>query len=101
MSATNSESTNRIDYGVRKAMQALTPEVVRMQYTLDNDWSGEPSIFFRVVLSGEVQQGSLYDLSLRVRLAVLDAVPLGELGLHSYFNFRTLSELEEVQDEDW
>ncbi len=93
---------NQIDAGVQRARQALAPAVVRIRYGLDNDWSGEPSVFFRVVLSDEaIRKEKLDEIDRRVKLTVLHEVQAEELGLHSYFNFRTLSELEALQEPAW
>ncbi|MGA2597917.1 MAG: hypothetical protein ABSH09_13115 [Bryobacteraceae bacterium] len=35
----------RIDTGVTKASRALTPEVVRIRYTLSEDWTGSATVF--------------------------------------------------------
>jgi hypothetical protein len=45
--------SNEITTAIRK----LGKEVVRVNYSLGTDSSGEPSIFFRIVLFGRSQQG--------------------------------------------
>ena len=41
----------QIEPGVQRAVQALAPDVVRVGFSLEEDWTGDPSVFFRVVLS--------------------------------------------------
>jgi hypothetical protein len=36
---------------VSEVEQMLLPEVVRIRYTLGNDWTGEPAVFFKIVLT--------------------------------------------------
>jgi hypothetical protein len=93
---------NQIDSGVQKAERALAPAVVRIRYSLDSDWTGDPSIFFRIVLSDEASgKAQLSEIAHRVALAILNEVKPEELGLHSYFNFRSLSEQEQLKEPAW
>jgi hypothetical protein len=92
----------QIDAGVQRAMQALRPEVVRIRYSLRDDWTGEASVFFRVVLSDEAsREAQLREVTQRVERTILDEVQPQELGLQWYFNFRSLSEQEELQEPAW
>ena len=36
---------------VHRAAQHLRPHVIDLTFTLGNDWSGEPAVFFMVILS--------------------------------------------------
>jgi hypothetical protein len=42
-----------IELNLEKAVQLLKPDVVRVRYSLRDDWQGRPSVFFRVVLSDD------------------------------------------------
>lgn len=93
---------SQIDSGVQRTMQALAPAVVRIRYSLGSDWTGEPSVFFRIVLSDEAStRDQLSKIAQRVALTILNEVRAEELGLHSYFNFRSLSEQEELKEPAW
>jgi hypothetical protein len=93
---------SKIVTGVDKATKALAPDVVRVRFSIDDDWSGDESIFFRVVLSDEASEiGRLYDVSQRVQAAIEDEVKAQELGLQTYFNFRSLSETKQLKDASW
>lgn len=88
--------------GVENAAKALAPEVVRIRFSIDDDWSGDESIFFRVVLSDEASEISrLYEASQRAQDVIEDEVKAQELGLQTYFNFRSLSETEQLKDASW
>jgi hypothetical protein len=93
----------QINKALRRAERALAPDVVRIRYTLDEDWTGEPSIFFKVVLSDDAagKESKLGEISWRAINRIRDKVKPEELGLNSYFNFRSLSEYNELNDPAW
>ncbi len=81
---------------------ALAPDVVRIRYSVGSDWTGDPSIFFRIVLSDDASRNAqLSETAERVALTIRNEVDVEQLGLHSYFNFRTLSEQAELQEPAW
>ena len=92
----------KIDGVVAEAGEALKPNVVRIRYSFDEDWSGSPAVFFKVVLSDEASHiDHLRKAAERVRTTVLDDLKPYELGMEAYFNFRSASEQAELQDEAW
>ena len=93
----------QIASGVKRAEAALAPDVVRIRYSFANDWTGDPSIFFRIVLSDDVasRTGQLGETAERVSQTIRNEVDAEQLGLHSYFNFRGLSEQAELQEPAW
>lgn len=42
-----------IAQAVQRAAKALAPTVVRIRYDFGSDWTGDPSIFFRIILADE------------------------------------------------
>lgn len=92
----------QIDTLVREAESRLAPDVARIRYSLDEDWSGDPAIYFRVVLRDQAAaRENLLAVTKRVKSAVRAQVKPDELGVLSYFNFRTVSEQAQLQDPDW
>ena len=92
----------KIVKGIEKAAAALASEVVRIRYNFGEDWSGEDAVFFRVVLKDTATKRSqLREVAKRVSSIVLDEVKPQELGLQSYFNFRSESEQAELKEEAW
>lgn len=82
----------------------MHPDVVRIRYSLKEDWTGDPSIFFRVVLSDEASHPDrLSESTGRVQTEVLRQVNPLDIGLLYYFNYRSLSETRQrqFQDPDW
>ena len=87
---------------VRRAEERLAPDVIRIRFSLGADWSGAEAVFFRVVLSDAASTpANLRKLTQQVRDALGDAVKPHELGLESYFNFRSDSEQAVLREEAW
>ena len=78
----------------------LPPEVVNWRYTIEDDWSGDPAIFFWITLSDEAaKRDRLPEVTQRVNAAINERLnPLGEWGLIPYVNFRSHSEQAKLQE---
>ena len=64
--------------------------------------SGEPSIFFRILVSDAAgHPANLKDLAQRVALLLMNEVQTDEFGLHAYFNFRSESEQAALREPAW
>ena len=81
----------------------LAPEVVRIRYTTGNDWSGEPAIYFRVLLSDPASRPDrLHEVTKTIVARISQQVdPLQSWGLVPYFKFRSQSEQAVIQEETW
>jgi hypothetical protein len=84
----------RFQAAVAQAAQRLAPDVVSVIPTLGSDWSGEPAVFFMVILADAVsRRDQLLNISNRVSQAIVQEVqPLEQWGVLPYFNFRSQSE---------
>ena len=83
----------QIEEGVQRAAQALAQTVVRIRYEYGDDHTGDPSIFFNVLLTDEAaSRPRLGQLAETVISEVRRAVKPDEQGLNAYFNFRSLAE---------
>jgi hypothetical protein len=84
----------RFEAAVKRAAQRLPGEVVSVIPTLGNDWSGEPAVFFMVVLQDAAsRRDRLLNISNQVSQAIVEQVqPLEQWGVLPYFNFRSQSE---------
>ena len=92
----------QIQSGVQRAAEALAPGVVRVRFSLDEDWTGDPSVFFRIVLSDETyHEGKLAETAHRIMDKLRKEVMPDDLGLFAYFNFRTYSEEAADPDPAW
>jgi len=82
-----------------EALAPLPPEVVNFRYTLEDDWSGDPAIFFGITLSDEAADPAiLHQTARRITNFVTQQVdPAGQWGLFPYFNYRSQSEQAELK----
>jgi hypothetical protein len=88
------DEQDRFQAAVARAAQRLAPHVVNVIATLGNDWSGEPAVFFMVILTDSAsRRDQLLDVSNRASEAIVQQVqPLEQWGVLPYFNFRSQSE---------
>ena len=92
-----SESVEQVEIRERvKKLQQLfadDPEVARIDYRFDGDWSGDPSVFLDIVLKRKkLENATLFRVSRQVFKGLLDIIRSEELGMHSYLDFVSLSE---------
>lgn len=88
---------------VKRATLNLGPEVVRVRHSVGPDTSGEPSIFFRIVLTDSAsREDTLADVSGHIATVLFDELrPYENWGLIPYFSFRSQSEQATRSDSDW
>lgn len=87
---------------VDRIARDLAPDVVRIRMSVARDWSDDPAIYFRVILSDEAARldrlAGVFEL---VRKKLEDELRLAELDHISYFRFRSQSEQAELHDQAW
>lgn len=83
---------------VNRAGQQLGPDVVDLTFTLGNDWSGEPAVFFMVILSNAAsRRDQLLRTTNQVSNGIVQMVqPLEQWGVLPYFNFRSEAEQAKI-----
>jgi hypothetical protein len=88
---------------IAKAVRKLGKEVVRVNYTLGTDSTGEPSIFFRIVLTDAAsREDNLAEVTGRIETILVDEIrPYKNWGLLPYFSFRSKSEQQKRNDPEW
>jgi hypothetical protein len=88
--------------GLRQLERSLRPDVVRIRWSFGDDWSGDPGIFFRIVLSDAAsRRHDLAEFTGHVGGRIVDDLRLAELDYVPYFNFRSESEQTRLQDPEW
>ena len=92
---------SEIDAKVRKVEKALKPDVRHIRYEIEEDWSGQWAIFFRVVLSDEAATQRLRDVATNVVWRLAERLDSTALGVFPYHNFRSESEQAILQEEAW
>lgn len=87
---------------VKRAARALARDVVRIRYDLEDDWTGYPSIFFKIVLTDRASQPeNLREVAQRVKLRLMNEAKIDQTGLLAYFNFRSQSEQAKMKEPAW
>ena len=86
-----------------KAIRKLGKEVVRVSYSLGTDSTGEPSLFFRIVLTNAAsREDELAEVTGRIEATLFDELrPYENWVLIPYFSFRSKSEQEKRTDPEW
>jgi hypothetical protein len=84
-----------------KDLMPFLPGVVRLRCTFDDDWSGDPAIFFWITLSDDAARKEVLS---RTGRRVMDFItqrldPMAQWGLIPYFNFRSQSEQAKLREE--
>ena len=93
---------DKIRAGVRKAERTLAPDVIRIMYSFAEDVQGNFSLFFRIVISDAISTPlKLREETQRIIAKVLRETKAEELGLQTYFNFRSKSEQAMLRDSYW
>jgi len=88
---------------VAEVERMLRPEVLRIRYTLGDDWTGDPAVFFRVVISDAFSsRDQIRKVTNRVSTTLVQQIePVEQWGVRPYFNYRSQSEQEVLQEEAW
>src|SRR5215470_7006053 len=93
----------QLDHQITKAVRKLGKDVVRVNYSLGADSTGEPSIFFRIVLTDTAsRENELGKVTGRIATILFDELrPHENWGLLPYFTFRSKSEQQTRDDPEW
>jgi hypothetical protein len=88
---------------VAEVERQLHPRVVRIRYTLGDDWSGDPAVFFRIVLPDDAStRDRLLSATNDIEAAIVQRIePLEQWGVLPYFNFRSQSEQAQLNEPAW
>lgn len=90
-----------IDGAVSQVEAELAPDVLRIRYDIGEDWSGQWSIFFRIVLTDEAAKRRLRDVAAKVVRGLASRLDFPGMGVYPYHNFRSASEQAMLQEEAW
>jgi hypothetical protein len=90
-----------INAAVSEVVRLLAPDVVHIRYEIDQDWSGDWAIFFRVVLADEASRTRLREVATQVVRELTERLDFSSMGLLPYHNFRSVSEQAALREEAW
>ena len=97
-------SQTEVEKAVDQFIRTLGPEVVRVRYNIGTDWSGDPVLYFRVVLADSVavDRKTFVDTAERVRASFFEQLqPLENWDLFPHFRFRSNAENAQLSDPKW
>lgn len=92
---------NSVQSAIAEVIELLAPDVIRIRYDLGPDWSGDPGIYFRTVLSDEASQLRLKVVPRRVEALLKERLDFQEMGVFAYFNYRNESEQRALREPRW
>jgi hypothetical protein len=93
----------QLEAEIDRAIERLGPEVVLVRHSFGPDSSGEPSVFFRIVLTDSAsREETLADVTGQIVTTLFDELrPYENWGLIPYFSFRSQSEYTRRYDLAW
>jgi hypothetical protein len=87
---------------VDRIVRDLAPDVVHIRLRVARDWTDDPAVYFRVILSDEAaQRDRLAGVAELVRARLSDELRLAELDHIPYVRFRSWSEQAKLRDPAW
>ncbi len=93
---------DEIDQIARQTATKFPSDVVRIRHYIGHDWTGEPSITFRIVLSDEAAaREQLWDTLEPIRQDIFEELRRRESGYYPYFEFRSKTEYDTLKDPTW
>ena len=96
--------STEVEKAVDAFIQTLGPEVVRVRYNIGEDWTGDPALYFRIVLSDEsaVDAKTFNATAERIRDSFFDQLQaLERWGLFPHVSFRSNAEQASLNDPKW
>lgn len=91
----------QVNTAISDVISLMPRDVVRINYEVAQDWSGDWAIFFRVLLSDDAANQRLRAVTTQVRSALAQRLDFDSMGLFSYYNFRSVSEQAALREEAW
>jgi hypothetical protein len=101
ISASAAAMKPQIEQAVAEVLRQLSPSVERIKYDVAEDWSGETTVWFKILLSDEAaKRESLRQIAPRVRRILNDRI-IPTLDIFPAFEFRSVSEQAEMKEPRW
>ena len=87
---------------VDQVIREFAPDIVRIRFNNDNDWTGDPAIYFRAILSNEAsspERRKAVASKLRTKLRqIADALESGRIA---YVHVRSESDQAKLREASW
>jgi hypothetical protein len=102
ITASGSLNQDTINSAVLKVEKDFSSQVARIGHSFGEDALGAPAVFFKVLVRDEAASiVHLRELAQRLAIALMNEVRTDENGLHAYFDYRSVSEQQKLQDPAW
>lgn len=93
---------SKVDRIVEEVERKFPNDVVRIRYTVGEDYDGDPAVFFRILLRDEVgQRDRIGPITGRIVSELFDGLAAEEIDYVPGFRFRTERENNQPSDEPW
>jgi hypothetical protein len=79
----------------------LWPDVQQIRWEIERNWSGQWSIYFRIILSDDAGDSRLRETATNVVWRLAERLNFLALGVTPYHNFRSVSEQAALREEAW
>lgn len=92
----------KVEAALRKLKR--NKDIVSVAYSFDNDWTGDPAVYFRIVLSDEAaREENLMKITPGIKTKLIEELGFftANLPFIPYFSFRSASEYRESGDRGW
>lgn len=87
---------------VDRIARDLAPDVVRIRFSIGQDWIEHPAIYFRVILSDDASRlDRLADVTGLVRGRLFDELELSKSDHMPYVRFRSQGEQAKLREAAW
>ena len=92
---------SEIQAAIDATEESLAPDVVHIRYEIGEDWSGQWAVFFRIVLTDDAAKRRLHEVATKVERSLEQQLDFPGLGVHSYHNYRSVSEQAALREPAW
>lgn len=100
--STTAIGPTEIDVAISEVVKAMAPDVVRIRYDIGTDWSGDPAIYFRIIISDEAgKMPRLHEVATEVAKRLDERLEILSTGFFTYYNVRTVSEHAVLGEDSW
>ena len=88
-----------LDDEIERVKKLLGPEVVRIKHVFQEDTSGEPAVYFRIIITDlSSRRETLGDVADKIERTLRDEIRPYNWGIRLYTNFRNESEQAKLND---
>ena len=90
-----------ITAAVSEVERLMAPDVVHIRYDLRDDWSGDPAVYFRILLTDEAGEKRLRKVARDAERRLEERLDFSAMSLFAYYNFRSVSEQAALREQAW